>query len=214
MAFNTPVGTGFYISQTFASAKTITAVTNANPAVATSVAHGYSDNDEVLFLSGWELANYGAYRVDQLTADTFSLLGLNTTNTNRYAAAAGTGTAQKISSWIEIPQILSLNGSGGTARYIDVRTVKALQSIKIPDGFDAATISFDIAFDTSQTNWATLLDISRSQTLVAYKSLKGSTTATYGYGYFSMAEQPTQSTGAVDKTVATFSAIGPLISYA
>lgn len=212
MAFSTPVGTGFYISQTFASAKTATAVSNANPAVVTSVAHGYADDDELLFLSGWELANYGVYRGDQLTADTVALKGLNTTSTTRFAAGSGTGTLQKVSSWIEIPQILSVNPSGGGPRYIDVRTVKALQGIKIPDGFEASVISWDIATDINQTNWATLLDISRSGTLVAYKATKG-TTGTYGYGYFSMAEQATQASGAVDKTPATFTAIGPLISY-
>lgn len=213
MAYSTPVGTSFYISQTFASAKTITAVSNANPAVATSVAHGYADNDEVLFMSGWELASNAVYKVDQLTADTFSFLGLNTTSTASYEAAAGTGTTQKVSSWIEIPQIIGLSFSGGTPRYVDVRPIKALQSIKLPDGFEASTISFEVGFDPSLTNWATLLDISRNGTLVAYKSVKG-TTATYGYGYFQMSEQPSQAAGQADRVQATFAAQGRLISYA
>lgn len=214
MSYSTPVGSSFYISQTFASAKTLTIVSNANPALATSTTHGYSDDDEVVFFSGWDLANNSVFRVDQQSADTFQLTGLNSTNTNSFAAGSGIGTTQKISSWIEIPQILSLNPSGGGARYVDVRPIKSLQGLKLPDGFDAATIGFDIGFDPSLTNWDTLLDISRSGTLVAYKSVKASGAATYGYGYFSMSEAPTQAAGAADKVQATFAAQGRLISYA
>lgn len=214
MSYSTPVGTSFYVSLTFAAAKTLTIVSNANPALATSVAHGYADNDELLFLSGWDMANNSVFRADQQSADTFLLKGLNTSNTNSFAAGSGVGTTMKISSWVEIPQIVGLNPSGGGPRYVDVRPIKALQGLKLPDGFEAATIGFDIGFDPSLTNWDTLLDISRSGTLVAYKSVKGSGAATYGYGYFSMGEQPIQSAGAADKVQATFAAQGRLISYA
>lgn len=214
MSYSTPVGTTFSISQTFAATKTVTIVSNANPALATATSHGYSDNDEVLLLSGWDLANNTVFRVDQQSTDTFLLKGLNSTSTNSYPAGSGVGTTAKISGWIEIPQILALNPSGGGARYVDVRPIKSLQGLKLPDGFDAATIGFDIGFDPSLSNWDTLLDISRSGTLVAYKSVKASGAATYGYGYFSMSEQPTQAAGAADKVQATFAAQGRLISYA
>lgn len=213
MAVATPIGAAFYISQTFASAKTLTIVSNANPALATSVSHGYSDNDEVLFSSGWDLANNTVVRVDQQSADTFLLTGLNTTNTNTFAAGSGIGTTQKISSWIQIPQILSVSTSGGTPRYVDYRFVSSQQGQKLPDGFESASITFDIGFDPSLSNWDTLLDISQTNTLVAYKYVRGDGAATYGYGYFNMASQAQIASGAVDKIQATFAAQGMLISY-
>ena len=213
MAMSSPVGPSYYLSSTFASAKTVTAVTNANPAVATSTSHGYSDNDEILFSSGWELANNSVFRADQLTTDTFSFTGLNSTNTNNFASGSGTGSAYKISSWVEIPQVLSINPNGGRARFIDVRTIKALQGIKLPDGFEAMAIEFEIAWDTAQANWSTLVSISRDTTLVAYKSVKGSGAATYAYGYFQMGEAPLQAAGQVDRAAATFVALGRTISY-
>ena len=81
MAYYFAEGSKFYFSQTFAAAKTVTAISNASPAVATSVAHGYVDGDELLFTSGWELANNSIFRADQLTADTFGITGLNSSNT-------------------------------------------------------------------------------------------------------------------------------------
>jgi hypothetical protein len=54
MALYFPEGSSQQFSQTFAAAKNITALSNANPAVATSVAHGYTTGDEILITSGWE----------------------------------------------------------------------------------------------------------------------------------------------------------------
>ena len=213
MSYDTSVGVAYYISQTFASAKTLSIVSNADPALATSTSHGYTDNDEVLYVGGWERASNGVFKVDQQSTDTFLIKGLNSTSTSLYTAGAGVGTTQKISSWIEIPQILAVNPEGGTARYIDVRPVKLLQGFKLNDGFDPASISWDIGFDPSLSDWATLLDISRLQTYGAYKRVKG-TKATYGYGLFSISEQPQDASGQVTIVRATFAAQGPLISYA
>lgn len=214
MALSTPVGTSYYISQTFASAKTITGISAANPGLATSVSHGYSDNDELLLQVGWDLAKNSVFRADQQSADTFLVKGLNTTNTNNFASGGGAGSAYKISSWVEIPNIIGISPQGGTARFVDVRLLKSLQGLKLPDGFEAMAITFDIGFDPSETNWDTMLDISRNTTPVAYKSVKGSGAATYGYGYFLMSEAPLQAAGQVDRVQATFAALGRTISYA
>ena len=45
MSYNFPEGSRFLFSNTFAAAKTLSAMTNANPCVATSTTHGYVDND-------------------------------------------------------------------------------------------------------------------------------------------------------------------------
>jgi hypothetical protein len=64
MAYYFAEGSKFYFSETFAASKTITILTNANPALATATSHGYADNDEVLLTSGWEDATDTIYRVD------------------------------------------------------------------------------------------------------------------------------------------------------
>ena len=80
MAYYFPEGTRIYYSSTFASDKTVSAVTNASPAACTSTSHGYSDDGIVLFTSGWEDATDTLFKVDQTDANTFSLLGLNSLN--------------------------------------------------------------------------------------------------------------------------------------
>jgi len=76
-------------------AKTITGVTQANPAVVTSTAHGYANGDKVLIggVVGMTELNNRWFTVAGATANTFQLSGVNSTGYNAYASA---GTARKI----------------------------------------------------------------------------------------------------------------------
>lgn len=214
MSYFFPEGSKFYFSQTFAADKTITAITNASPAVATSVAHGYSDNDEILLTSGWEDATDTVYKVDQLTADTFSLLGLNTTNTDFYAAGTGTGTAEKISGWTEIPQVLTIATSGGDARFTTISPIARRNSINVPTGFNPTSITLTLGHDPSNANYETMLDISRTLTKVAFKMVLSGGAVTYGYGYMSVSEAPSLNVNQANQVTAALSLLGRSISYA
>jgi hypothetical protein len=214
MAYFFPEGSKFYFSQTFASAKTITALTNASPAVATSVAHGYVDSDEILLASGWEDATDTVYKVDQLTADTFSLLGLNTVDTNFYAAGGGTGTAQKVSGWTEIPQILTIDSQGGDPRFTEINPIARRNALRVPTGFNATSINMTLGHDPSNANYQTMLDISRSLTKVAFKMVLSGGAVTYGYGYMSVTEAPKLAVNQANQVQAALTLLGRSISYA
>lgn len=213
MAFNFPEGATFQYSVTFASPKTISAVTNANPAVLTSTSHGYSDNDEFLFLSGWSDANNTVFRANQLTADTFEALGLDSSNTTYFGAGTGTGTTSKISGWTEIPQVLTIATSGGDTKYTDVQLLAARQSIKIPTGFNAATTTLSLAHDPANATYQAMLGISRAFTLCAFRIVGGGGT-TYGYGYMTVNEAPKMQAGQVNQVDCAITMIGRQIAYA
>jgi len=206
-------GSSQQFSQAFAAAKTITAVTNANPAVATSVAHGYTTGDEILLTSGWEDATDSVYKITVLTADTFSILGLDTTNTAFFPATTGTGTAQKISGWATIPQVLTISGSGGDARFTDVQLLAKRNSLKIPTGFNAVSVTMSLAHDPAQANYITLLGISRNLSKCAFKQVVSGGAVTYGYGYFSVSEMPKLNNNQVNTVDAAMSVIGRAVSY-
>ena len=215
MAYSTPAGTKFYVSSTFASVKTATNVTNANPAVVTSATHGYVDGNEVLALSGWEEINEMVVTVNQTDTNTFELMSVNTSDTTLHVADGGdSSTFALISSWLEIPQVLTLSPSGGDMRQVNINPVGRRNGIVLPDGFNASTIAFTIGHDVSLTNWATLQNISRTQTKVAYKSVKPNGATTYAYGYFIMSEVVKQTSGQADFVDASLFALGRTISYA
>lgn len=214
MSYYFPEGSKFYFSQTFASAKTITALTNASPAVASSTSHGYTDGDEIILTSGWEDATDTVYKVDQLTADTFSVLGLNATDTDFYSTGTGTGTAQKVSSWTEIPQVLTIATSGGDARFTTISPIARRNSINIPTGFNATSITLTLGHDPSNAAYVTMLDISRTLSKVAFKMVLSGGAVTYGYGYMSVSEAPTLNVNQANSVTAALTLLGRSISYA
>ncbi len=83
-----------------ATAKTITAITKANPGVLTSNSHGFSNGDEVYIVSvgGMTELNGRNYRVANSTTNTFSLTDLYGTaiNTTGFTTFTSGGTATEI----------------------------------------------------------------------------------------------------------------------
>jgi hypothetical protein len=84
------------LTQTLATAKVISAITKANPAVVTATAHGYSNGDRVFITGvvGMTQVNDLEFIVAGKTNDTFQLTGINST---AYTTYVSDGTAQKVS---------------------------------------------------------------------------------------------------------------------
>lgn len=213
MSYFFPEGSSQQFSNTFAAAKTITAVTNANPAVATSTAHGYITGDEILLTSGWEDATDTVFKVETVDANSFRILGLDSSNANFYPAGGGVGTAQKVSAWAAIPQVLTISASGGDARFTDVAPLAKRNAIRIPTGFNATTITLSLAHDAGNANYKTMLGISRNLSKVAFKQVISGGAVTYGYGYFNVSEMPQLNNNQVNTVQAAMTVLGRSISY-
>lgn len=215
-AYNFPEGAKIFYSNTFASAKTASAATNANPTVVTSVAHGYSDNDELLVTNaGWEDATDTVWKADQLSADTLSLLGLDTTNTNFYAAGGfANALMQKISSWVEIPQVLTIQTQGGDPRFTQVSPLGRRNSFNIPTGFNPTSMTLSLGHDPANATYQAMLAISRALSPVAIKLVLGGGAKTYGYGYMATSEVPSLNVNQVNSVACAFALQGRSISYA
>lgn len=215
MAFYFPEGTAIYFSNTLGAAATVTAATNANPSVlTTSAAHGLVDNDEFLFTSGWEDATDMVFKADQLTTTTVSPLGLDATNTAFYPIGGGTGTIQKISTWLAIPQVLSVSTSGGEPRFTTVDLLARRNSLNVPTGFNAASMSVTLAHDPAAANYAAMMAISRNLGKVAIKMVMGGGATMYGYGYLNVSEAPQLNRNQVNQVQAALTFINRPISYA
>ena len=214
MAFYFAEGSKFYISQTFATAKTVTGISNANPAVATATAHGYADDDEILLSSGWGDATDSVYLADQLTADTFAVKGLNATDTTWFASGAGAGSAQKISSWVEIPQVLNIAAQGGDARFTNVELLARRNSIAVPTGFNPTQLTLTLAHDPDLAGYQTMLDISRRLAKVAFKVVMAGGGTGYGYGHLTVSEMPAMQRNQVNSVQCGIAMLGRFITYA
>jgi hypothetical protein len=140
-------GTTVSISNGFDAAKTISATTNATPGVSTSTAHGFNDGDYVVVNSGWVRLSERVVRVDNATANTFDLEGIDTSNTSIYPAGGGTGSAKRVTGWTQLTQILSSSSTGGEQQFWEGQFLEGDRQIRIPTTKSAAGISFTIADD-------------------------------------------------------------------
>lgn len=213
MSYYPVTGSRIYIQSAIAATKNITALSNANPPVAESTAHGYADNDEVLVLNGWEDTNYSVFRVNQLTADTFELLGFDASDTDWYPSGSGTGTAQKITTWTSIGQVLGVQSQGGDPRNITVQPIDKRNPVNIPVGFNASTLTLTLGFDRAQAAQIEMLSASRSLAKRAIKfALPGSGYA-YCYGTVALSSIPTFDTNSVMQVTCAISVDGLFTAY-
>lgn len=213
MAYSLPEGSSQQFSNTLAGAKTITAITNANPAVATCTGHGYTTGDEIMLSSGWEDATDSVYKIESVDANSFKLLGLDTTNTSFFPTGSGGGSAQKLSAWTAIPQVLTISASGGDARFTDVNPLAKRNGIRIPTGFNATSVTLSLGFDATNASYKSMVGISRSLSKVAFKQVLSGGSTQYGWGYMSVSEFPKLNNNSVNTVDAALTFLGRTMSY-
>ena len=115
-----PNGATMELAVSFAAAKPITAISNANPAVATAAANGLVDGDIILLQSSWGKLDGRAVRVTDAEAGSFSLENISTLNTDFYTAGGGAGSFQSAASWVEITKITGASLTGGEQQFLTV----------------------------------------------------------------------------------------------
>lgn len=143
-----PTGSTFYVASTIAAAKTVSSVTNATEAVATSTAHGYSNGDIVIMFSGWGRLNKRAFRIKSVTTDTFVLEGCDTSSTTFFPAGSGVGTVQKISTWTQVTTVMNPKTNGGDPKKVTYKFIESDVEYSINDGFAATDYEIELDADS------------------------------------------------------------------
>ena len=161
----TPPGTITSVATALASAKTITSISNAAEAVCSSVAHGYSNGDIVLIYSGWGRLNYRAFKVKSVITDAFTLEGADTSNTTFFTPASGAGTAQKVTTWVDLDRTMNHATSGGDPKNVTFKFIESDVESTLNDGFTAVQRTFEMDADQIGTpGYAALKTLSTNQT--------------------------------------------------
>lgn len=154
-----------------AAAKTITGITKANPGVASSVAHGYSNGDIVyLSVDGMYQVNVKAVRVAGVTADTFQLEGVDTTLFDTFAS----GTAEKVTLGVSITTATTIGGSGGNFEKIDKTTIHGNAKSTIPGLPESMEYSMENIWDPVDAGLAAMKVANDTQSRRVFKFTFGS----------------------------------------
>jgi hypothetical protein len=215
LAYTVPDGSKLFISITYGTAVPITAVSNANPAVATAAAHGLAAKKEFILTSGWDDANNRVFRVGAApAAGTFNIDEFNTTSVTRFTPGGGVGSVRPIDAWQEIQQVLNPSSSGGEPQFAEVDPLASQNRFQIPTGFSATNITIPIGDDPSLPGYLAMKNASENRLLVALKVLKPNGNVNYFYGYTALNEIPSLTKGQVDTITATFAPQGNTTRYA
>jgi hypothetical protein len=148
------------IQSALAAADPISAITKANPGVATAAGHGLNDGDYVLLtVNGMHQVNDKVVRVDDKTTDDFDLEGVDTTLFDTFVS----GTAEAITFGTTLSTALSVSSSGGDFAFIDTTTIHDNTQTQIPGLPSAATFTMDNIWDPADAGLQALKYASDNQ---------------------------------------------------
>jgi hypothetical protein len=134
------------VSKTEGAAKTVTAVTKANPGVASSTAHAQADATVGYMngVTGMVQLDGQAIRVNSPAADTFQLEGIDTTNYATFTA----GTFVPVTVWATLSRAASYSLGGGDADKKDNTTLLDIIKQEVNGLLAAQTATFSLKLET------------------------------------------------------------------
>lgn len=214
MAITLATGTQVAIASTYGTGFTVTAISNANPAVATlSASHGVIVGDFIELTSGWDLLNGRIMRVSAVSVNDVTLEGLNTTSTTNYPAGSGTGTGREITAWTSITQIKGIETSGGDINFADITTVADSTQKQIPTTRSPQQLNLTVFDDPALSWFAVAQTASDAKAVTGMRIIFANSSRVLLNGYFSVQKVPTVAVNEPLTAVLGFSASAEATRY-
>ena len=142
-----------YVPALNAAGTNITQISNANPAVATAT-NTLAIGDYIMINSAWGLIDQRVVRVSAANGTTFTLEGVDTSDTVKYAGGptGGAGVFRKITAWSPLSQVKSVSASGGSQNFASVTTITDQVERQIPTTKAAVSMTVDV-YDDPTLAW-------------------------------------------------------------
>ncbi len=213
MAAQLPDGATVLLATTYGSAKTVSAVTNASPAVVTSTAHGLSNGALVQVVSGWSRLTGRTLRLASVATNTAALEGFDSTAAV-FNAGGGIGTMTEIQAFTQITQILGFETSGGDQQFVTYSFLEMDSEAQLPTILSAQNIKLTIGDDPSLAGYQALKAAGEARATRTLKLLLKDGSFLLYQGIVGFNETPTVTKGQVMAVSATLSLSGRPIRYA
>lgn len=148
------------------AAKTVTAITKANPGVASIAANGYANGDYLRYknVQGMYQVNNRIIRVAAAAAGTVNLEGEDTTLYGAFVS----GQTEKITFGNNFSTLLDCSVTGGDFPQIDTTTIHDLQKSSAPGMPNGLVITSNSIWDVSDASLIAAKKASDAQTLSAF----------------------------------------------
>lgn len=192
MAITTSDGTLVSIASTYGVAKTMSAISNANPAVATlEASHNVGVGDFIEITSGWSLLSGKVCRVSAVSVNDVTLEGIDTSDTGKYPAGTGTGSVREITAWAQLSQLTrGVSMTGGDQKFVDASFLEDRVDREIPTTRSPIKGQLQAFFDQSMSWVSTVRAASDAATPKAVRMVYPNGSRTVGNAYWSMSDTP------------------------
>jgi hypothetical protein len=214
MAISLPNGALVAMASGYAAAKTVTAITNANPGVASSTAHGLATGDIIEVTSGWSRLTEKIVKVNQLTVDTFGLVGIDTTLTSIYSVGGGAGTVRKVTGFTQLAQILDSSSSGGEQQFLEYQLLEGDAQKRIPTFKSAAGLTFSVADDPALPGYILASEANDDRLPRAVRITLPSGATIFYNAYISLNKTPSLTVNQIMAVEVTLSLLAEPVRYA
>ncbi len=208
-------GAKYALSQAIAAAVAMTAVSNANPAVA--LAATTPNNGSIVILkSGWPELNDTVYRTaGEVDGVSFQIEDFNSTDTARFPATEGVGTYEIASSFVSLSQVRDVVMDGGEQDFFEYQYVEDASSKKrrVPTSKSPDGMSIMLDYDPDLAWYAAMIELDRLKEPVVLRETLPNGDVIYYYGYISFNKVPTKTLNENMTVKATFSMLCDPIRY-
>lgn len=206
MSARLPDGTILSIASTYAAVATLSALTNANPGVATlSASHGVSTGDIIEVTSGWAKLNARVVKAGTVNVNDVPLSGIDTTSTTDYPAGSGIGSVREITAWTQIAQVLTVTTQGGDQQFVEYSYLESNDAYQLPSTRNPMSLTLSIADDATLPHVAVLKAANDDRQVRAIRAQLPGGSVIYYNGIVTYNETPSLTKGQVMAVEATVS---------
>ena len=193
------------------SNKTISAITKANPGVASSTSHGISDAAYVYLnnIQGMYQLDGRVVRVDNPLTSSFELEGVDTTSFGTFTS----GVANEVTFGTSLGTGLTINVSGGDFEFIDYTTIHDSVKKQLIGLANPTVINMDLIWDPSDASFSALKSAADNKAIRAFKFTFANGAIWTFAGYVGFTGAPTGGAQEVVKTPLVITSNGRLTYY-
>lgn len=213
MSVSLPNGALISIANGYLAAIAITALSNANPAVASAAAHGFAPGDFVEITSGWSRLTNKVVKVGAVTAGTFELVNIDSTLVSIYPAGGGGGLVRKVTGYTQLAQILASTSSGGEQQFLEYQFLESDAQKRIPTFKTAAGLTFSVADDATQPGYLVAVNANDDRLPRAVKAVLPSGSVISYNAYVSVNKTPSLTVNEIMAVECTMSLLAEPVRY-
>lgn len=213
-AAQVPNGSLIHLAASYGAWKAMTAVTNANPAVATlEASHGIVVGDVMEVNSGWSKLDERIVRAVSVATNDVGLEGIDTTLTTNYSAGGGVGRIREILSWTQLTQILTTASSGGDQQFQQYQFLESDGQRQIPTTKNAASLTLSIADDSTLAGFQLVQAANEDRLARAVRITLPSGAKLYYNAYVTLSPMPSMTVNEIMAQQVTLSLLGAPTRY-